>query len=81
MEVSFTRMFENHWLYGSVLASRTASAEGFSVLSVWHTLVDYTCQTGAADTSRCMETERPQFGKIDLIITQVTLSVLVGAKD
>lgn len=74
-------MFENHWLYGSVLASRTASAEGFSVLSVWHTLVNYACQRGVADTSVHMETERPKFGKIDLIITQVTLSVLVGAKD
>lgn len=81
MEVSFPRMFENHWLCGGVLAPRTSSAEGFSVLSVWHTSVNYACQRGAADTSMCMETERPKFAKIDLIITQVTLSVPVGAKD
>lgn len=74
-------MFENHWLDGSVLASRTASADGFSVLSVWHTLVNYACQRGVADTSMRMEMERPKFEKVDLIITQVTLSVLVGAKD
>lgn len=74
-------MFENHWLYGSVLASRTASAEGFSVLSVWHTLVNYACQRGAGRYKYAHGDGETKVWKIDLIITQVTLSVLVGAKD